>query len=224
MKLLISTLLIIHISAGAISLILFWVPVISKKGSKIHNKSGMWYVYSMVIVVVSAALLSIKNMIYGHYEAAAFLGHLTILTSYPLWYGVTIVKYKKELPPIFITIRRVFTAMLTLSSIGLLIYAYVLNFQGEAILMIIFAALGITNITEVFKSKAKIQKATNWIIEHISGMIVSGIAAYTAFFAFGGRTMLGDIFTGQWMIIPWVMPTIVGVAIIRIMKKRYRKQ
>lgn len=217
-------LLMIHVVAGFTSLVLFWIPVIVKKGSTIHNKVGMWYVYMMTVVVLSSALLSIENLCQGLYQTAAFLGYLAVLTGYPLWHGMSIFKCKKNKSDTFILILRTFNWSLLIGATGLLFYAYILNFQGSSVLMIIFALLGLPSIATLRLSKEKIRSNNNWLFYHLQGMIVSGIAAYTAFFAFGGRTFFGNIFTGYWMIIPWVMPTVIGVVVIQLMKKKYLKK
>ncbi len=52
-------------------------------------------------------------------------------------------------------------------------------------------------------------------------MIVSGIAAYTAFFAFGARNYMASLLSDDWQILPWVLPTILGVIAIRVLLPRY---
>ena len=50
-------------------------------------------------------------------------------------------------------------------------------------------------------------------------MLVSGIAAYTAFFAFGGRVFFESLLTGYWAVLPWVAPTIIGIGAIKYLEK-----
>jgi hypothetical protein len=59
---------------------------------------------------------------------------------------------------------------------------------------------------------------------HIRGTIISGIAAHTAFFAFGGRRLLVDILgmDTSLMFIPWVMPTLLGVIYAKYMRRKYK--
>lgn len=90
-----SLILKLHVSAGFISLLLFWIPVITEKGGKNHLKMGIWYYRTMWVVVVTAGLLSIINTILGNYTAAVFLGYLTILSEYPLWYSYETLNQKK---------------------------------------------------------------------------------------------------------------------------------
>ena len=43
-----------HIGAGALALILFWVPAIARKGSAVHVRSGQVYVVAMYVVSITA--------------------------------------------------------------------------------------------------------------------------------------------------------------------------
>ncbi len=214
-------LLIIHIAIGSISLIIFWIPLFAKKGGKLHNKVGMIYTYTMWGVVISAALLSLLNFIQKDYITTAFLGFLTILTGHPLWYAVAITKYKKEIPASLIKIRKVILSVLVLSAAGLVVWSILLKLQGPSILLLIFGVLGLLQLPLLLRSTEKLQNEGNWLAAHINGMVTSGIAAYTAFFAFGGSTFFGGIFTGPLVAIPWVLPSIVGTIFIsRELRKR----
>ena len=51
-------------------------------------------------------------------------------------------------------------------------------------------------------------------------MMTTGIAAYTAFFAFGGGTFLSAYLKGPLMAVPWILPSIIGTVIIVRMKKK----
>jgi len=71
-------------------------------------------------------------------------------------------------------------------------------------------------------SKAKAMASEGRIKMHIQGTIISGIAAYTAFFAFGGRRIFAAFLEGPLMVLPWILPTILGVIYSRYMQKRFR--
>jgi hypothetical protein len=82
--------------------------------------------------------------------------------------------------------------------------------DGKHILMYIFGGLGLTVLPEIIRSLKGKSSGRNHIQEHAIGMVTTAIAAYTAFFAFGGREFFGEIFTGNLMIIPWVLPGVLG--------------
>ena len=215
-------LLYLHITAGSISLVLFWIPMFAKKGGKLHNQVGIFYVNAMWIVVVTAFVLSIENLIEQQYFLAGFLGFLSILTSAPLWYAKAILKNKKELSPGYFTSFRFLHALIFVFGVLLVVWSLVLKVQGPAVLMMIFGILGITNYKSAFITYSKLNQAQSWLITHLNGMISSGIAAYTAFFAFGSRQFLGEVLSGYLIVIPWVLPTILGTMAIRYYTKKYQ--
>lgn len=212
--------LYIHIAFGALSLIVFWIPVIVKKGGDIHNKAGKVYVFTIWVVVITATLLSLINLYNGLYIAAAFLGFLGVITGHPLWYGIVILKHKKKLPIGVQRMNLFLNWVLFLGGLGLVIWSMILKVQGQAILLLVFGIIGLSSaLPLLFKPKMK----SHWIAEHIEGLLGTGIAAYTAFFAFGGSRLFGHIFTEQWVIIPWILPTIIGVFGIKFYKRKYIK-
>ena len=221
MELINKCILPIHVVAGFISLVLFWLPIAVKKGGNLHIKIGWAYVYSMWMVVSTAFALSIINLIQHDYFSALFLGYLTVITSMPLWYGISILKYKKGITPALFNRRKwLYMGIVIFGTVNVL-YAIITQFADGALLLFMFGILGMTDINRVRETYDNYQKSVNPIMEHISGMLVTGIAAYTAFFAFGGRTWLGEIFAGQLMIIPWVAPTVMAVIGIKWYEKRW---
>lgn len=224
MEIIIKPLLLIHVLCGSISLVLFWLPVVTKKGGRIHNGIGRIYVVTMWVVVVSAFILSVANLLSGDYIAAAFLGFLSILTSAPLWYAKAILNNKKKITLNYFRKFKTLHLIIFFAGLSLVVWSLVLRIQGGAVLLLIFGILGVSNYFNAFASYAKIQAQQNWIITHLRGMLTTGIAAYTAFFAFGGRQLFGNIFSEQWIAIPWVLPTIIGTIGIRYWTNRYTRK
>ncbi|MDH3711027.1 MAG: hypothetical protein OER04_14125 [Cyclobacteriaceae bacterium] len=216
--------LYLHIAAGSISLVLFWLPVINKKGGKAHSNIGKAYVMAMWIVVFTALALSIKNLFIQNYIAAAFLGFLSVLTSAPLWYAKAILNHKKEISRSYFNRFKALHTVIFFMATGLVIWSVLLKVQDNAILLLIFGILGMTSFGDAFSNYHKIRARETWIVTHLRGMLSTGIAAYTAFFAFGGRQFLGNILTDQWMVIPWVLPSIIGVLGIRYWTKKFTKR
>jgi len=224
MAIFIKILLLLHIGAGFGSLVLFWLPIFTKKGGNLHRKIGKLYVYFMWVVVITAGILSIKNIFKGYYEAAALLGFLTIATSNPLWNGITILNLKKGLTKNYRTVYLTLQITLAISGALLIAYGFSLTENAFGILMIIFGFLGLSAIPDIYQKIKKPPQKVNWLYEHLSAMVISGIAAYTAFFAFGGRYFFQNLFTGYFEIIPWISPTIIGVFVIKMYKRKYNKK
>jgi hypothetical protein len=217
-------LLPIHIFFAFGSLIIFWIPVFTKMGGDMHRKTGKAYVISMWVVVITSVWLSINNIIEGHYNFSIFLGFIALITANPLWYGIAILKHKKGLTKSYNRKQMAFNLLILVCGGALLVLGLTIGVENGGVLMIIFGILGLTTAGTVIKDLRKPPTASNWLITHLRGMVISGIATYTAFFAFGGRTLFEHILTGYWMIIPWVAPTFIGMYIIRRMRKKYEKK
>lgn len=221
MDLIFKILLFTHIPAGFIGLILFWIPVLAKKGSKLHVQVGKAYVFLMWIVVVTAAIMCCIRAYQGELIVAAFLGFISILTGQPLWYAISIIKHKKDVPMRMLKLKKLLSVVLFFSGLGLLIWGVNLKMEGPAILLVIFGIIGLTAANDAFGSIQKAKENSNWLREHIGGMIVTGIASHTAFFAFGGATFFQAFFAGPLIAIPWTAPTIVGTIIIMMTNRKY---
>jgi len=212
----------IHIPFGAISLILFWIPVGLQKGSSKHKQFGRYYYRTMWVVLISSALLSVCNTIMGNYMAAIYLGFLTLITAYPLWYSYEILQQKGEWTNRYYLIRRVFLGTMLVSGIALVgIGGIMFQFKGMGTMMVFFGIIGLLSGREMLMSKTKAMIRETRIKMHIQGTIISGIAAYTAFFAFGGSRIFIQVLHmhHQWMVIPWIAPTLLGVLYMRYMKR-----
>ncbi|MGD1845952.1 MAG: hypothetical protein ACFB10_11215 [Salibacteraceae bacterium] len=216
------TLLFLHIGAGFLSIVLFWVPTFTKKGGTAHRLSGKFYVILMWTVVVTAAILCVRNMIVGRPITGAFLGFIALITAKPLWHGIRVLHYKKENPMRFLFWQRVVDGLVIAAAIGMVIYGIYLGGNGSAILMFIFAGLGLADVPNFIKKIRRPPVSSNWLKDHLVGMFVSAIAAYTAFFVFGANRFL-EVLPGYWAIVPWVAPTVVGTIGIRRMVKKYAK-
>ena len=218
------TFLWIHIPFGFLSLILFWIPVGVKKGSPMHRKVGKYYYFTMWLVLISSFVMSICNVIMGKYIAAMFLGYLTIITSYPLWYSYEILFQKREWSKRYFMIRKSFLLVLAITAIGMtLLGAIQFQFKGMGTMMVFFGLLAIPSARDFFLTKEKAMNKETKLKMHIQGTIISGIAAYTAFFAFGGSRILIEVLHlhHQWMMVPWLVPTVLGLIYSRYMKKKY---
>jgi uncharacterized membrane protein len=204
-----------HIISGGISLILFWIAICTRKGSTVHRKVGRYYVNAMWIVVFTAMLLSVHNLISGAPTLGFFLGFLALLTANPLWHGVASLEQKRTVSLSYRRKSLQFELALGLAGLMLCIYAFSVEHQTFKILMIIFGVLGMLSLPRAVSAWRTPQDKINWTAEHIEGMFSTGIAAYTAFFAFGGRTLFQDWLPGMWMVVPWITPAIIGTIGIR---------
>ena len=91
-------------------------------------------------------------------------------------------------------------------------------------MLFFFGLIALPSGKELFYSRAKAMNIETRLKMHIQGTIISGIAAYTAFFAFGGSRFLMGVLhlPQQWMILPWIAPSLLGIIYMRYMKRKYK--
>ncbi len=205
-----------HVAAGFFSLVLFWIPALSKKGSKLHNKSGLAYLYCMGYTVVTAFILCL--FVWEKAQLLAlFLLFLSMVSANPLVHGYLYIK-KKRLSENWRRVSLVFNVAMALLGIFLLYQGYVLNGHTMAYVFGgIALAAGAANINNFRKARN-----VGFLNAHLTNMIFSGGAAYTAFLAFGARTYLEAWFGNSWLgIIPWLLPTLLAIVAVRILRPKY---
>jgi uncharacterized membrane protein len=94
-------LLPIHIAAGGFAMVLGAVALIVKKGGTIHRRSGMLFVYAMLVMGFSASILSLRN---GANDGNLVVG---LMTAYFVGTALTTVR------PVSPWTRRINAAALT---------------------------------------------------------------------------------------------------------------
>lgn len=209
----------LHIALGFMVLASFWIPMFAKKGSRVHVYAGRFYGVSMAVVLLSAAVLCVIRLLQADYFLAMMLGFLTLLSFNALFQGLSFARYKKLTPLnkniIFYTVLAIFLWAIPLLYLGI---------KGGHILFIIFGAIGVLTTPadlKRFNPFQKDQPHPTWIESHITGMVISAGAAYTAFFAFGAR-MFG-FEQGDFGVLPWVLPTVLAVTFVVYYTRQYKQ-
>jgi hypothetical protein len=232
-----SLLFVIHIIFGSMALILFWVPIVTKKGGLDHRKFGRHYANTMYAVAASGALMAlmvifaplvIKHQLVNENTDTqqlvlnlrifwSFLLYLSLLTFVNVRHGILVLKNKKK----HSNMRQwphLFSIGLLLVG-GLLLFSLGITYSNS--LHIIFGVLGtVLAIQSGRFCLAKSVPVNRWLVEHIGSSIGSGIGAYTAFISFGGRSMFGYI--GEWQFVFWVAPGVIGAIASARMSRKYK--
>ena len=219
------TIIICHIAAGAVSLILFWVPVVSKKGSCLHIQAGkgyVWFLYFLTATGFISSLMVIADPqlfkpghfartddVAGMTEAVRrfwlFLIYLCLLVLTNVRHAVMVLKAGKEPRKLLTNGHVILPVTLTLASFWLFYSGMV----ADMILFKIFACIGgFSGIRTLLYCLSHQAERRDRMKQHISHMLGSGIGIYTAFLAFGGRALLDVL--AKWQVVFWVLPSVVG--------------
>lgn len=234
--------LFLHIIMGFIAMLAFWVPIVSKKGSRLHKQSGLIFTRSMWIISLSGIIMCIiawwdpigvrfgeqmlsdearQQLIARYRQLTEFLLLLSVLVLVGVKHATLVLEAKADRTKLKHWSHLFWIVSLFILGTAILIKALI----NSQILYILFGVLSIVTAIGVLKYIYKpILKQREWMIEHMSAIIGSGIAVYTAFFAVGGRRYLSEILQGNWQLLPWILPGVIGGFSIHFYKKYYTKK
>ncbi|HAD47922.1 MAG: hypothetical protein CMF12_02395 [Idiomarina sp.] len=236
-----SILLYLHISAGVVAMLLFWIPITTRKGGLNHRRFGKAYVATMYTVSISAIVMCVMVLSAPEFFKAAWYERstdpvqltrningfwtlllvLSLLTYNAVNQAMLALKTKRD-RGIARQLHHVIAPVALLGS-SLVLFAFTLNGIGNSVLGYVFSVFGVISAVQVMHYAFAKQVATNrWLLEHLSSMCGSGIAVYTAFFAFGARHVLAEL--GQWQLVFWIAPGILGGIAIHFWTRKYAKQ
>ncbi len=222
--------IVIHITAGSIGLLSFWVPIVSRKGGRDHRRWGRVFTGSMLVTGCAAIGISICTLIapletHPQLSDAAWIRGvfgwmmlgLAILTINLAWYGRLCVLNRNDHS------RNLEWRNLLLQYL-LLAAATNCAWQGWRIgqplmlgMPVIGWATALTNLYFLYKPR---RGPNDWLMEHIKALVGAGISVYTAFFAFGAVRTIPALALHP---VLWAIPLAVGLALILYHQRNVRR-
>ena len=230
------TLVPAHVAAGFAGLAAFWVPVFTRKGGRLHVRAGRVYTWCVYVVTGSAVAVSAGRIaVYQAqglspadrpepYGFALFLGYLGVVTLAAVRHAVRVVETRKS-PA---TLRTPFHAALAWASLAGSIA--VIAFATAAWSDVSPILLGLSPIG-LFTGPAMLRlmrrpgaQRMGWFYGHLGFMLGGGIAFHTAFAVFGSQRFWAYDAAGPLAVMPWILPTVVGVPAIVAWIRYYRRR
>jgi hypothetical protein len=232
----------VHIAAGSIALILFWIPAIAGKGGRTHIRAGWFYVICMSVVVVTAFAMSgltfsiplavrqitrplspaeLAHFLRSQRMFATFLAYLAAVTLASGWQGIWAIETRRQ-PK---TMRTPFGLALNVAVIlgGLTVLILGIKYRNAPLIGLspIGPLIGAGNLHYLLRGP---QSRMHWWYEHLGSMVGTGIAGYTAFLVFGGSRMFPSVARSQLYTLFWVLPSLVGVPAIFVLVAYYQRK
>lgn len=221
---------IAHVISGAIGLVLFWVPVIARKGGGDHRRWGRIFCYSMIATGTSAIGMGLCTLVAPlptHpklTDVALIRGlfgwmmlYLAILTIGLAWHGLMAVRNKLQHRAnrhwINVSLQgATIAAALNCAIQGWLIGQYLMI--GVAIVGLASAAIYLHFIFSDQPPRGE------FLMQHFQASLGAGISVYTAFLAFGAVRLLPQQAFNPVM---WSVPTVIGVGLMIFWRLKYTK-
>ncbi len=225
-----------HVIGGFVGLGLFWIPLLSKKGSPLHKKLGKIWMWLARIVLGTAflgilmyvpGLLAAGKTPFSHpnsYAFLIFLGYLSIVTFIITIYAVDVLKHKTDVSLLATPYMKTLAYVCIILSLVIVAYAFVYN-PDTKIVLLALSPVGLSTGWGMLSYMAGKQTSKRaWLYEHLGSVIGAGIAFHTAFAVFG-MTRIFDIgLTGGLAVIPWILPAIIGIPSSIIWRRHYQKK
>jgi hypothetical protein len=206
-------LLVLHIVAGVLALITFWVAGLSRKGSPLHKGAGRVYLQSMLAVLGTALPMAGFHFAAGRVGIGTFLAYLVVITGTAMWLSWRAIQLKRA-PAAYFNRPYLVVAVLNIVS-GLGVFAIGVE-RGQALLMgfsWVGVIIGIGMLRKYRAAHLALPTGNWWLREHYSAMLGNGVATHIAFLGIGMRPILQAFDSPIVMLLPWFLPLIVsGIA------------
>lgn len=213
-------LLITHISAGFIALIVGLIPMLLAKGSWLHKRSGIIFVYCMMIVAATAILLCALQ---PFKMMRLFLTGIAIFSFYLTMTGWRATKQKTTGPIAADKTLTFITLAVSLAMIGFGIYLLVQN--GLLFLPVLFTFFGVLTMVFAARDIQFMRQPTekmHWLFQHFTRMGGAYIATFTAALVTNIDRILPANLPEWTGTMAWILPTVIGGAIIVRTVKYYK--
>jgi len=225
----------VHVVFGFLGLAAFWVPIVSRKGGSSHRRFGRLFRYSAIMVIgfagITVSLHMTQLLLTGHgpsvnpagWSSLIFLGYLALVTGVMLSHGIGVLQHKRDLRVMNTAYHRSMAWLAIVGSVVVLAWALYWN-PPNAMLLYALSPLGAVNGAGMLRTyRHAHDDAKKWLYEHLRAMLGSGIAFHTAFAVFGVSQLLKFQLPGLLALIPWLLPTALGVPAIVLWTRYYRQ-
>jgi uncharacterized membrane protein len=214
----------LHIAAGFTALLIFWIPIVTKKGSPLHTRVGWVYIWAMTVVAISALVMGTYRIFFDpqadaeRQDFSLFLIFIAILSSASAWFGIRVLRHKKRTGIHTHKLDLFFSLLLFGGGIAVSAYGFVRHFPLIAWFPLIGVGLGFNQLRYwLTPPKTKM----GWLFEHLSSMMGCCIATITAFTVFGAPRLLHVSSVHPLL---WFLPTMVIVPLIIGFNRHYQKK
>lgn len=191
---LVPVLLYAHIFAGGTALLSGLVAIVTTKGNKVHRRAGVVYFYAMLLVALSAFIISVA-------KSNMFLLAISIFSFYLTWFGYRAIKNRQAKFVWYDWAVVVFSATTALY----MIYSRNIVLVAFGLILIMLAS---RNTQAQLSGEEKLKETRRLrLLAHSGNMLGSYIATVTAF-----AVVNINFVKPGWIV--WLLPTVLGLPAI----------
>ena len=211
MDLLQTSLLALHVAGGSLALVAGLVPMLSKKGSRLHVLGGRIYLWCMAAVVASALPLAVM-------KANVFLATIGVFSGYMVFTGYRSARRRSAVPSAPIDQLMMWVTMAVSALMIATAIWYLFGPDGKTqtgIVLLVFGSF--CHLLTWEDLRARNQATTRpWLPYHLSRFGGGYISTFTAF-AVVNLSMLPALLV-------WLGPSLLGGFLIAQASRKWAKQ
>jgi len=211
----------IHIIAGAAALLVFWIPLVTRKGGRTHRRAGWAYVTAAAIVAVTGIFGAGRLIVYPPrpqaWRGGIFLVYVGLFAAESALLGARALRPQTRANSVQNAVDLVPPLLLVAG--GLALAAFGVS-QGQ-LLFVLFAALGVGQGGMHLRSWFTQRKNREGrLLAHMSAMGTSCITTLTAFIVVNGPRLGMRRFDPRL----WAAPIVVLGLGLTILRRHYAKR
>jgi hypothetical protein len=226
---------VLHLVGGAVGLMLVPIPLLTKKGGTLHKRVGKVFVVAMTIASWSGLAMALTWLVaplvfrpagsdadpVAVRASGLFLGTIALITLGGIQQLLRAPTRKRDSAPAPSLFDRALPLVTAISGVATAATGLVFG-RG---LLIAFGALavfgGISHLRFVLRP---LRSRMSWWYQHMTGAMVTVIAALTAFLVFGGRRWLAELVPEDVRWVFWIAPALVIVPATELWIRRYQRR
>ncbi len=234
--LLFDVVILVHVATGFVGLAAFWVPVFARKGGRAHVRAGRVYTYCAYVVTLSAVTASagriVSYQIQGIgladrpdlYGFALFLGYLGVTTFATVRQALRVVATRRAPEMLRTPVHEALAWASIAGSVAVVAFALG-TWSAVSPILLGLSPIGLfTGRSMLRLMRQPGAQHMGWFYSHLGSMLGGGIAFHTAFIVFGAQRLWAYELAGPLAIVPWILPTIIGIPAIVVWTGYYRRK
>jgi predicted ABC-type exoprotein transport system permease subunit len=210
----------LHGLLGLLALATYWTAGLSEKGSPIHRAAGKIYLLAMVVLLLSAAPLALRVLLYKNQSSGIFFLYLLVIVTTSVWVSWRAIRDKRDWARFAGPIYRGL-AWLNLAS-GLVVLLIGLFWTAHQLIFIGFSAIGLLGGYAMLRfARQSPDNPRWWLIEHLRAMLANGVATHIAFLAIGLPKVLPMLAGPALQNFAWLAPLVIAVVARTLLGRKY---
>lgn len=193
----------IHVLAGAVALVTFWIAASLRKGSVNHIGVGRWYLFAMLAIMGTALPMSAFAFANSSMTLGIFLAYLVLITGTACWTAWRAIRDKHDIQRFAGPVFRVLAVVNIVAGTAVML----LGVKIKNPILIGLSLVGlISGPAMLMFARRKPADRRWWIAQHYSGIIGAGVATHVAFLSLGLTRLLPPQYASISQLAGWSVP------------------